>query len=593
MQVKSDGIIANIPYPSSGAQVDQEEASGWIAQTDMFAGRYPQYATLLKGIGELWKRKLETIKVAQVSAPVTSTGSSAQPKSTDVPSPLSEIAVLQTKSGQTFKKVTITRFDGDKAIINYADGIGRVSLSDFGDLSALPQDVKLAIEKATAVVNESKNKAEAERIAKEEKERTAKEVEEQRLAKLEQEGKSTSVESRSNNCDKAAEDKIDAYMASIDRKYGKDVESGFAQMDKDAEGGNVEALFLMGSSCSDNAQDEDKYAKDMRSQVMNVAVDMLKKAADQGHTPSQYRLANIYLLRPFDWGIPYDKAEGIKWLQKAASQGSERAQRELREYGFTQDSSKSSSATRTSQETENDEDSLIDSQAFTDCVEHYYGSTARGMTAAKLNKLPMVLRLAQSGNADAQYVAFIHTTIGIGFKRDPSQGFLWLKKSAAGGNAEAQFTLALFHLAGANSGVKNDPAAARRWAARAAAQGNKDAQSIVQDLDNKERSEDAPRTAQPRMPTDESSASPAQRNKTTVNSGEAISSYRREQLRKLNSPEYRKHLIEEATRSARGNPATALMSEKSIENMVDKSIADTNRMAQLMTDEEIQRQGGF
>ena len=200
MQVKSDGIIANIPYPSSGAQVDQEEASGWIVQTDMFAGRYPQYATLLKGIGELWKRKLETIKVAQVSAPVTSTGSSAQPKSTDVPSPLSEIAVLQTKSGQTFKKVTITRFDGDKAIINYADGIGRVSLSDFGDLSALPQDVKLAIEKATAVVNESKNKAEAERIAGEERERLANEKREQeRLAST---AASSEKTSSSSNADK-------------------------------------------------------------------------------------------------------------------------------------------------------------------------------------------------------------------------------------------------------------------------------------------------------------------------------------------------------------------------------------------------------
>jgi len=196
VQVRSDGIIANIPYPSSGAEVDQDEASGWIAQAEMFAGRYPQYATLLQSIGELWRRKLETTKVAQAPAPVTPTGSSALPKSTGAQAPKSVIAVLKNKSGQIFKKVTITRFDGDNAIINYAEGIGRVPLSDFGDLSALPSDVKLAIEKVTAAINEAKNKAEAERIAKEEKERAAKEAEEQRLARLKQEQLERSEQSK-------------------------------------------------------------------------------------------------------------------------------------------------------------------------------------------------------------------------------------------------------------------------------------------------------------------------------------------------------------------------------------------------------------
>ncbi|MEI8121786.1 MAG: hypothetical protein WCI20_07020 [bacterium] len=403
MQVKSDGIIANIPYPSSGAQVDQEEASGVIDQTEMFAGRYPQYATLLQSIGELWKRKLEVSKVSTtqpLAPPVASSSPSAIGKKLVSDGARSEIPVLRTKSGKTLKNVIITRFEEGKAVMIYSEGMCRVPLSDLGDLTGLPPDVKLAIEKANAAVDAQKI-AEAERIAKEEQEknrleqidqekkRIVKEAEEQRLAKLKQEqlerseqnkktaevmanlataeqerladekrqqdSKNTPVESSRNNCDKVAEDKIDAYMASIDRKYGKDVEAGFAQMDKDAEGGNVEALFLMGSSYSDNAQDEEKYPKDMRPQAMNVAVDMLKKAADHGHTPSQYRLANIYLLRPFDWGIPYDKAEGVKWLQKAGAQGSERAQQELREIEQNANSVSGKNKTNTADQQEKSE----------------------------------------------------------------------------------------------------------------------------------------------------------------------------------------------------------------------------------------------
>jgi len=66
-QIQSAGIIGNIPFPAASTLVVAEDAEAMIAQTDMFAARYPQYAQLLQSVGNLWKRSLEASK-AQAAA---------------------------------------------------------------------------------------------------------------------------------------------------------------------------------------------------------------------------------------------------------------------------------------------------------------------------------------------------------------------------------------------------------------------------------------------------------------------------------------------------------------------------------------------
>jgi len=67
MQIQSSGIIANIPFPVASTLVAFEDAEAMIAQTEMLAAKYPQYAKLLQSVGTLWKRSLEASK-AQAAA---------------------------------------------------------------------------------------------------------------------------------------------------------------------------------------------------------------------------------------------------------------------------------------------------------------------------------------------------------------------------------------------------------------------------------------------------------------------------------------------------------------------------------------------
>ena len=186
IQVRSDGIIADIPYPTLFSPDTQGDASKWIGMTELLATRYPQHARILQSVGNLWRQSLEASQVAQVPEPASPVPSTAPQKSIGILAPKSEIPLLQTKSGQTFKKVKITRFDGDQTVINHADGMGRVPLSDFGDLARLPADVKLAIEKAKVAAEEDKNRAAADKIEEQEKERVLKQEEADRMAKEKQ-----------------------------------------------------------------------------------------------------------------------------------------------------------------------------------------------------------------------------------------------------------------------------------------------------------------------------------------------------------------------------------------------------------------------
>ena len=71
-------------------------------------------------------------------------------------------------------------------------------------------------------------------------------------------------------------------------------------------------------------------------------------------------------------------------------------------------------------------------------------------------------RLADGGNADAQYLLGAFYLNGLGSPRDPVKAKLWLEKSAAQGNSHAAFSLASLY-------ADSDPPdlqAAEHWRAR-------------------------------------------------------------------------------------------------------------------------------
>jgi len=188
MQIQTAGIVAHIPFPDSSVTVASEDAEAAISQAEIYAARYPQYAKLLQSVGELWKRKLEAIKLAQAQPTPSASVSQNTGSKTSLEGATSEIPVVRTRSGQTLKNVRITRFEDDKAVITHDGGIGRLLISDIAGTSAFPEDVKAAIEKAQAAMV-AVNKAEADRVAaeKRENERIANEKEQERLKKEEEE----------------------------------------------------------------------------------------------------------------------------------------------------------------------------------------------------------------------------------------------------------------------------------------------------------------------------------------------------------------------------------------------------------------------
>jgi len=190
MQIPTDSLVGQVLFPAASG-VTAADAESAISQTEMLAARYPQHAKLLQSVGELWKRSLEASKKAQAMPVAVASGTPDIGPKIIMPGSKSEIPILRTKSGQTFKNVTITQFENDKAAVTHSTGMGRIPISDFSDLSNIPPDAKAAIEKAQAAVA-ARQKAEADRIAREKQEEerlveVARKAEADRVAKEKQE----------------------------------------------------------------------------------------------------------------------------------------------------------------------------------------------------------------------------------------------------------------------------------------------------------------------------------------------------------------------------------------------------------------------
>jgi hypothetical protein len=105
-------------------------------------------------------------------------------------------------------------------------------------------------------------------------------------------------------------------------------------------------------------------------------------------------------------------------------------------------------------------------------------TTEQSISAYKHRDYPTALagfkKLADQGNADAQYILGVMYERGKGVLKDPEQAAAWHRKAAEKGISNAQFNLAAMYAEG--RGVPKDDQQAMAWYRKAAEQGDAEAQ---------------------------------------------------------------------------------------------------------------------
>jgi TPR repeat protein len=108
-----------------------------------------------------------------------------------------------------------------------------------------------------------------------------------------------------------------------------------------------------------------------------------------------------------------------------------------------------------------------DDRTIASAIDHAVRSGDFSRAAAALRKL------AEQGNAEAQYRLAGLYRLGHGVPQDDASAFRWMKAAAEQNHAAAQFNLARMYLAG--HGASADAAAAKAWMQKAAAQRHEEA----------------------------------------------------------------------------------------------------------------------
>jgi TPR repeat protein len=161
-----------------------------------------------------------------------------------------------------------------------------------------------------------------------------------------------------------------------------------------------------------------------------VALQLLRKAADQGYAPAQGSIGSMYLDAK---GVPKDEREAFVWHSKAAQQGFAGSQMSL---GFM--------------------------------YEKGIGVRQNHATA-----LSWYRKAADQGVPPAQDSVGYFYAKGLGVKRDDRMAVDWLTKAALQGMAGAEYNLGTMYEAG--SGVPQNRSVALNWYKKAADQGNAEA----------------------------------------------------------------------------------------------------------------------
>jgi len=95
--------------------------------------------------------------------------------------------------------------------------------------------------------------------------------------------------------------------------------------------------------------------------------------------------------------------------------------------------------------------------------------------------LPSLLKLAEKGDALAQFNLGSMYDNGEGVEQDFKEAVKWYRKAAEQGHANAQTYLGVMYATG--RGVENDEEEAIKWLRKAAEQGNKPAKAVLKEIE--------------------------------------------------------------------------------------------------------------
>ena len=174
-----------------------------------------------------------------------------------------------------------------------------------------------------------------------------------------------------------------------------------------------------------------------------TAVELYRRAAEMGYIEAQYAYGKMYLVSLQEIMAPRAaaKAEGVKWLQKAADQGHEKAQLELAKCYLT----------------------------------------GEGVKKDKAEAFKIYRKAADAGSVEALYELHDCYLLGQGVEKDMAKAMEVLRKSAEKGYVEAQMRLGLDYQLG-NGDTPVDLAEAVKWYKLAAAQGDSLAKRYIEHL---------------------------------------------------------------------------------------------------------------
>lgn len=241
--------------------------------------------------------------------------------------------------------------------------------------------------------------------------------------------------------------------------------------------GDYSAAFQLSQKAAQQGHSPSQYALGMMysngkgiTRDPKQAAFWWKKAADQGHASAQYILGWMYSEGE---GVARNIKQAVHWYQKAAEQGNANAQHNLgmRYYkgeGVARDTKQAVFWWKKASE-----------QGYAYSQNNLGAMYAAGTGVARDEKQAVFwfLKAAEQGDPGGQTSLGTMYVNGRGVARDPNQAVAWFQKAADKGYASAQIKLAIQYSEG--DGVPHDKKQAAYWIQKAAEQGEAGAQSIL------------------------------------------------------------------------------------------------------------------
>lgn len=230
----------------------------------------------------------------------------------------------------------------------------------------------------------------------------------------------------------------------------------------------------------------------------NEAVYWYRKSAEQGNPRAQNNLGTMY---ENGSGVTKNINTAIEWYSRAFQQGNKIAQYNLEQIMITKKKNDEKSVNNQYPHTKTEIELLLESAQQGDpnaqfelAMKYYEGSN--GVKKDYKKAVKWWRKVAEQGNADAQFNVGLMYANGNGVIKDEAEAFKWWHKSAEQGSKDAQLNVGVMYAVG--NGVARDEQEAIKWLEKAAKQGEKRAQKILADMKSQAKTSD--NVATPKTP---------------------------------------------------------------------------------------------